>query len=39
MQMDDPQSASCQAFFDDMIAMGDVGAGMEPIDGTLELGP
>jgi hypothetical protein len=41
-QMDDPPSASCQAFFDDMIALGgteDSGAGMEPIDGTLELGP
>ena len=41
-QMNDPRSASCQAFFDDMIAIGGAGdfpAGMEPIDGTLELGP
>ena len=41
-QMDDPQSASCQAFFDDMIALGgteELRAGMEPIEGTVELGP
>ena len=38
-QMPDPRSASCQAFFDDMIAGDDVRAGMEPIEGTLELGP
>lgn len=41
-QMNDPRSASCQAFFDDMIASGGAGdlqAGMEPIDGTLEFGP
>ena len=41
-QMDDPQSASCQAFFDDMLAIdgtGDIRAAMEPIEGTLELGP
>ena len=41
-QFDDPQSATCQAFFDDMIAIpetGDIRAVMEPIDGTLELGP
>jgi hypothetical protein len=39
-QMDDPRSASCQAFFDDMIAIGGepVGA-LEPIQGTVELGP
>jgi hypothetical protein len=39
-QMDDPRSASCQAFFDDMIAIGGepVGA-LEPIGGTVELGP
>jgi len=39
-QMDDPRSASCQAFFDDMIAIGGepVGA-LEPIEGTVELGP
>jgi hypothetical protein len=39
-QMDDPRSASCQAFFDDMIALGGepVGA-LEPIEGTVELGP
>ena len=41
-QMDDPPSASCQAFFDDMIALdptADPRAGMEPIEGTVELGP
>lgn len=38
-QMNDPRSASCQAFFDDMIAGDDVRAGMEPIEGTLEFGP
>jgi hypothetical protein len=41
-QFDDPQSASCQAFFDDMIAIGgteDIQAGLEPIEGTVELGP
>ena len=39
-QMEDPRSASCQAFFDDMIAGGvePVGA-LEPIVGTVELGP
>ncbi len=41
-QMNDPRSASCQEFFDDMIAIGGAGdlpAGMEPIEGTVELGP
>ncbi len=41
-QGSDPRSASCQAFFDDMIAngvAGDLRAGMKPIEGTLELGP
>ena len=42
-QMNDPRSASCQAFFDDMIAIdggtGGIGAGMGPIVGTVELGP
>ncbi len=41
-QMDDPRSASCQAFFDDMVALGgteDRRAAMQPIEGTLELGP
>jgi hypothetical protein len=41
-QMDDPRSASCQAFFDDMLALGgtaEIQAGMEPIVGTVELGP
>jgi hypothetical protein len=39
-QGSDPRSASCQAFFDDMIAIGGepVGA-LEPIEGTVELGP
>lgn len=41
-QMNDPRSASCQAFFDDMIAIGGTGelrAGLKPIEGTVELGP
>lgn len=41
-QEDGPPSASCQAFFDDNIAIdptADLRAGMEPIVGTLELGP
>lgn len=39
-QMSDPQSASCQAFFDDMVGLGeDINAGLEPIVGTLELAP
>ena len=41
-QGSDPRSASCQAFFDDMIAIGGAGdlrAGMEPIEGTVVLGP
>jgi hypothetical protein len=41
-QGSDPPSASCQAFFDDMIAIGGAGdlpAGMKPIEGTLELAP
>jgi hypothetical protein len=40
-QMDDPPSASCQAFFDDMIAIagGEVAGALEPIEGTVELGP
>jgi hypothetical protein len=41
-QMNDPRSASCQAFFDDMIATGgaaDIRAGLKPIEGTVELGP
>ena len=39
-QMNDPRSASCQSFFDNIIAStGDIEAGMEPITGTLELGP
>ena len=41
-QMTDPRSASCQAFFDDMIAIAgteEMRAVMEPIDGTVELGP
>ena len=41
-QMPDPRSASCQAFFDDMIAIGGTGelrAGLKPIEGTVELGP
>ena len=41
-QGNDPRSASCQAFFDSIIAIetpGDIRAGMEPIVGTVELGP
>jgi hypothetical protein len=41
-QGSDPRSASCQAFFDDMIATGGAGdfpAGMAPIEGTLALAP
>ncbi len=41
-QMNDPRSASCQAFFDDMIALSgteEIRAAMEPITGTVELGP
>ena len=41
-QMNDPRSASCQAFFDDMIAIGGtsgIRAGLKPIQGTVELGP
>ena len=41
-QMNDPRSASCQAFFDDMIAIGGAGdlqAGLKPIEGTVEFGP
>jgi hypothetical protein len=41
-QGNDARSASCQSFFDDMIATeGTAGiqAGMEPIDGSVELGP
>ena len=41
-QMNDPRSASCQAFFDDIIALegtGNIRSGLGPIEGTLELGP
>jgi hypothetical protein len=41
-QMNDPRSASCQAFFDDIIAVegaGNIRSGLGPIEGTLELGP
>lgn len=38
-QFDDPRSASCQAFFDDMISLGDVSVDLEPIGGTVELRP
>lgn len=34
----DPRSASCQAFFDDMRALGPIDR-LGPIEGTLELGP
>jgi len=38
-QMNDPTSASCQASLDSMLALGDPSGGMEPISGTIELGP
>jgi hypothetical protein len=41
-QMNDPRSASCQAFFDDMLAISiqsEIDAGLEPIEGTVELAP
>jgi hypothetical protein len=39
-QMNDPRSASCQAFFDDMIASGPISENdMGPITGTVELAP
>ena len=38
-QMNDPRSASCLAFFDDMLALGDPGDSLDPIVGTIELHP
>jgi hypothetical protein len=40
-QMDDPRSASCLAFFDDMSPIGGEisEADLQPIEGTVELGP
>jgi hypothetical protein len=41
-QMQDPRSASCQAFFDDMLAtapQSEIDAGLEAIAGTVELAP
>lgn len=40
-QMNDPRSTSCQAFFDDMIAVGGSISedALPPIEGTVELGP
>ena len=38
-QMDDPQSASCEAFFDDMIAIGGPVHDLIPIVGTVQLAP
>ena len=38
-QANGPRSASCQAFFDDVIAGDDVRPGLAPITGTVELGP
>lgn len=36
----DPDSASCPAFFDAMLAVGgDLNSAVEPIEGTVELGP
>ena len=39
-QMNDPASASCQAFIDDMLALGDdIAAGLDSIAGTIQLAP
>lgn len=38
-QFDDPRSASCQAFFDDMLALGPVEGSLAPIEGSVELRP
>ena len=41
-QMNDPRSASCQAFFDDLIALegaGNIRSALGSIEGTVELGP
>jgi hypothetical protein len=41
-QMQDPRSASCLAFFDDMLALvsqSELATGLEPIEGTVQLGP
>jgi hypothetical protein len=41
-QMNDPRAASCEAFFDAIVALegsGNIQAGMGPVEGTLELGP
>jgi hypothetical protein len=37
-QMSDPASASCLAFFDDMLALGPIDT-MSPINGTVQLAP
>lgn len=36
-QMQDPASASCLAFFDDMQALGPISDGLAPISGTIQL--
>jgi hypothetical protein len=38
-QFDDPRSASCLAFFDDMVALGPVDSDLEPIQGSVTLNP
>lgn len=41
-QMNDPRAATCQAFVDDLIALGargDVLGGLDPIEGRVELAP
>ena len=35
----DPPSGSCQAFFDDMVALGIEPSGLPAIEGTVELAP
>jgi hypothetical protein len=38
-QMSDPRSASCQAFFDDMLKLGPISDGLDPIAGNVQLAP
>ena len=38
-QMSDPRSTSCLAFFDDMLKLGPIVDGLDPIVGTVELAP
>jgi hypothetical protein len=38
-QINDPRSASCLAFFDDMLKIDDPTGALRPIEGTVELAP